>query len=253
MMNTFKILSFITLFLFLSFTTVEAKTLNEIKQELNTAALALSGLSNEPSTRQAQLALISEELGRISKDLSAYQSSRPRVLGASTSSNSQRRPIAEVEVRKGRINSGRVPAGGRNRDILTFKVEPNFSSIWVEQIEVTFDKKVWNYLEEVSLVSGSKTLYKLEDLDDDDFSEIGDDDDDGYAIRFSGFLVEIGEDHSKTFKVKARAKESRTGGPIEVFLRDGAIRFFDEANFTQKVPYGSGGDRGIFSNEFEVE
>lgn len=231
-------------------------SLSEIKNQLQAAALSLSNLSPEKTIRHAQLALIGQELNRISASLSHFLP-QGRVLGATYPSNGGsgnliNRPLAEVEISPGYFSSNATVRSNYPRDIFSFEIEPYFSDIWVQSIEVTFDREIWKYLEEISLNQSYKTLFKLEDLREEDFSEVGDD---AYAIRFSGFLVKIDEDRGKTFKIRVKAKESRAFSGIDskIYLRNGAIRFIDEGNFNQQIPYSGAGERSRFSNTFTIE
>ena len=257
MKNIKKIYILSLILIFLPISGQASSNLTEIKSELYTASIALTGLSSEPTLRQSQLSLINLELNRLAKNLNSIM--QGRVLGVSTSNtslsssnNGNKRPLAEVEVSPGNRNSNRVVFGGGHRDVFSFVVEPSFSDIWMQQVEIVFDREVWRYLDEISLVSGNKVIYKLEDLEDDDFNEIGDEE--AYAIILSGFNEKIKKDLKKSYKIRITAKDSRgyDGIDIDVYLRKGAVRFIDEVGFAQRVPYESYGSRGALSSEFEI-
>jgi len=256
MKNIKKIYILSLILIFLPISGQASSNLTEIKSELYTASIALTGLSSDPTLRQSQLSLINLELKRLSINLNSLL--QGRVLGVSTSntslpaSNGSKRPLAEVEVSPGNRSSNRVVFGGGHRDVFSFVVEPSFSDIWMQQVEIVFDREVWRYIDEISLVSGNKVLYKLEDLEDDDFSEIGDED--AYAIRLSGFNEKIKEGLKKSYKIRITAKDARgyDGIDVKVYMRKGAVRFIDEVDFAQRVPYQSDDERGRLSSEFEI-
>jgi len=255
---------------FVSFDSKKAEatiSLSELQRELGVVSLMLANLSNDiqsgritPESAKPEIQRISIVLNSLIQEASLnFVQFYPQgqVLGIFSGQGfappiSSREAVVVLEPSYSAY-SVRMNIGNSFRStLLSFVVKPMRSDIEVRRVDVTFDKKIWRYAEEITLVAGGKTLVSIDPKPGDFFEDVRGE----YTLRFGGFSYVIPRNSSRTFAVYVKPRgENTAAGELfdaKIFLNNKAVRAVDEANIQHTLPTQHGGPGGSFRREFEI-
>lgn len=253
----------IVLGIFVSFQRAEAAiSFAELQREISVVSIMVSNLSQDiqsgrisPEAAKSEIQRISQIINSLMRESSLY--SQGQVLGAYSSQDfTPAAPSREAIVVLEPINGSsvvRMNIGNTfSNTLLSFSVKPLRSDIEVRRIDVTFDKRIWRYVGEITLSAGGKILARIDPQQSDFFENAKGE----HTLRFGGFshFIPMNSTRTVTLTMKPRDRNSSAGEIFDakVFLNNGALRAVDEANIQHGLPSQHGGSNGSFSRKFEI-
>ena len=145
----------------------------------------------------------------------------------------------------------RIRSQRANQSIASFSLSSRYSDMAITRIDFYFDARVWNYLEEASLVYNGRVVAR-EPITEDSLTRTADG---NYRIRFQNFQILVREGRSETLTLRVNTKEFTGSRPvyIKTFLENNSIRAIDGAKVWHLVPRSGGGEDGNFQRTFYIE